>query len=187
MSFFLTLGIIDTKSDPTMNLIKKELVGSTTIKKEAPIISGDADNVAIDVGVDIGDVGAKSGGKHVDDVGGIYGRFTPFSGHTTSFAPSFSSCSACKCEECKNKEAQLISTGEDVKKSLDALTSAVKELISKRGVIPSRKISKPFTPLKIKKRRKSIFKILSTMKKRQQIATTPLPCNVESSSGAIEE
>ncbi|KAH0693922.1 hypothetical protein KY285_021019 [Solanum tuberosum] len=193
MPFFLTLGIIDTKSDPTVDLIKKELTGATTIRKEAPIVSGDADDLALDVdvdaniGVDIGDAGAKSGCEHVDDVGGIYGGFTPFNRHTTSFAPSSSSCSACKCEECKNKEAQLISTGEDVKKSLDTLTSVVKELISKRCVIPSRKISEPFTPLKIKRRRKSISKILSNMKKRQQIATNPLPCNVESSSGAIEE
>ncbi|KAG5591305.1 hypothetical protein H5410_041819 [Solanum commersonii] len=136
--FFLTLGIIDTKSDPTVDLIKKELVGATTIRREALIVSGDADDVALDVDVD-----------YVDDVGGIYGGFTLFSEHTTSFAPSSSSCSACKCEKCKNKEAQLISTGEEVKKSLDALTSAVKELISKRGVIPSRKNSKPFTLLKI--------------------------------------
>ncbi|KAH0650761.1 hypothetical protein KY289_031002 [Solanum tuberosum] len=50
-----------------------------------------------------------------------------------------------------------------------------------------RKIYESFTPLKIKRRRKSISKILSNMKKRQQIATTHLPCNVESSSGAIEE
>uniref|UniRef100_M1CGX7 Uncharacterized protein n=1 Tax=Solanum tuberosum TaxID=4113 RepID=M1CGX7_SOLTU len=108
MSFFLTLGFIDTKSDPTVDQIKKELAGATTIKKEAPIVSSDADDVAINVnvnvGVDIGDVGAKSDGEHVDDVDGIYGGFTPFSGHTTSFA-HFSSCSACKCEECKNKEA----------------------------------------------------------------------------------
>ncbi|KAH0658941.1 hypothetical protein KY285_027490 [Solanum tuberosum] len=142
MPFFLTLGIIDTKSDPTVDLIKKELVGATTIRREAPIVSGDADDVALDVdvdvniGVDFGDAGAKSGGEHVDDVGCIYGGFTPFSEHTTSFAPSSSSCSACKCEEGKNKEAQLISTGEDVKKSFDALTSAVKELIFKRCVIP---------------------------------------------------
>ncbi|KAH0666400.1 hypothetical protein KY285_027606 [Solanum tuberosum] len=126
MPFFLTSEIIDTKSDPTVDLIKKELVGATTIKREAHIVSGDANDVAIDVGVDvdvnvgvdIGDAGAKSGGEHIDDVGGIYGGFNPFSGHTTSFAPSSSSCSACKFEECKNKEAQLISTGEDVKKSL---------------------------------------------------------------------
>ncbi|KAH0672382.1 hypothetical protein KY290_024623 [Solanum tuberosum] len=32
MSFFLTLGIIDTKSDPTVDLIKKELAGATTSK-----------------------------------------------------------------------------------------------------------------------------------------------------------
>ncbi|KAH0709654.1 hypothetical protein KY284_011081 [Solanum tuberosum] len=117
MSFFLTLGIIDTKSDPTVDLIKKELAGATTIKRETPIVSGDADDVAIDVDVnvivDIGDVGAKSGGEHIDDVGGIYGGFTPFSGHTTSFAPS-NLCFACKCEECKNKDAHLISTGEEV-------------------------------------------------------------------------
>ncbi|KAH0673934.1 hypothetical protein KY290_026183 [Solanum tuberosum] len=110
MPFFLTLEIIDTKSDPIVDLIKKELAGATTIKREAPIVSGDADDVVIDVGVDvdvnIGDVGAKSGGEHVDDVGGIYGGFTPFNGHTTSFAPSSSSCSACKCEEFNNKEAQ---------------------------------------------------------------------------------
>uniref|UniRef100_M1BVY5 Uncharacterized protein n=1 Tax=Solanum tuberosum TaxID=4113 RepID=M1BVY5_SOLTU len=87
----------------------------------------------------------------------MYAGFTHFSGHTTFFSPFSSSCSACKCEECKNKEAQLISIGEDVKKSLDALTSAVKELISKRGVIPSRKISEPFTPLKIKRRKKNQF------------------------------
>ncbi|KAG5617444.1 hypothetical protein H5410_017268 [Solanum commersonii] len=70
------------------------------IYREAPIVSGDVDDVAIDVGVDanvgvdISDAGAKSGGEHVDDVGDIYGGFTPFSGNTTSFAPSSSLCSA---------------------------------------------------------------------------------------------
>ncbi|WMV20890.1 hypothetical protein MTR67_014275 [Solanum verrucosum] len=96
MLFFLTLEIIDTKSDPTVDLIKEELAEATTIKREAPIVSGDADNVAIDVGVgvDIGDAGAKSGGEHVDDVGDIYGGFIPFSGNTTYFAPSSSLCSS---------------------------------------------------------------------------------------------
>ncbi|WMV29131.1 hypothetical protein MTR67_022516 [Solanum verrucosum] len=84
MSFFLTLGIIDTKSNPTVDLIKKELARATTIKMEALIVPGDADDVAINigddvnVGIDIDDVGAKSGGEHVNDVGGIYGGFTPF-------------------------------------------------------------------------------------------------------------
>ncbi|KAG5628330.1 hypothetical protein H5410_000047 [Solanum commersonii] len=69
------------KSDPTVDLIKRELPGAIAIKREAP--TGGADDVATDVGVDvdvnvnIGDAGAKSGGEHVDDVGGIYGGFTP--------------------------------------------------------------------------------------------------------------
>ncbi|KAG5597875.1 hypothetical protein H5410_039107, partial [Solanum commersonii] len=54
---------------------KKELAEATMIKKETPVVSGDADDIAIDVdanvGVDIGDVGAKSDGNHVDDVGGF--------------------------------------------------------------------------------------------------------------------
>ncbi|KAG5617925.1 hypothetical protein H5410_017749 [Solanum commersonii] len=79
MSFFLTLGIIDTKSDPTVDLIKRELPGAIDIKREAPTVFGDADvatdvGVDVNIGVDIGDVGAKSGGEHV---GGIYGGFTP--------------------------------------------------------------------------------------------------------------
>ncbi|KAG5631957.1 hypothetical protein H5410_003674 [Solanum commersonii] len=125
-----------------VDLIKREFPREIAIKRESPTIFGDVDDIAIDVDVDvdvdanvdvdIGDAGAKSGGEHVDDVGGIYGGFTPFSGHTTSFAPSSRSCSACKCKECKNKNAQLISMGEDVKKSFNALTSVVKELISKR-------------------------------------------------------
>ncbi|KAH0744064.1 hypothetical protein KY290_032057 [Solanum tuberosum] len=79
MPFFLTLGIIDTKSDPTLDLIKKELAGATTITRETLIVPGDADDVAINVGddadvnvgVDIGDVGAKSGDEHVNDIGGV--------------------------------------------------------------------------------------------------------------------
>ncbi|WMV59496.1 hypothetical protein MTR67_052881 [Solanum verrucosum] len=109
MSFFLTLGIIDKKSDPTVDLIKKELVRATTIRREAHIVSGDDIaldvDVGVNIGVDIGDAGAKSGGEHVDDVGDIYGGFTPFSRHTTSSALSSSSCTTCKYEECKNKEA----------------------------------------------------------------------------------
>uniref|UniRef100_M1BNP0 Uncharacterized protein n=1 Tax=Solanum tuberosum TaxID=4113 RepID=M1BNP0_SOLTU len=87
MPFFLTLGIINTKSDPTVDMIKKVMAGATTIKREALIVPGDADDIAINVGddadvnvgIDIGDVGVKSGGEHVDDVGGIYGGFTYFS------------------------------------------------------------------------------------------------------------
>ncbi|WMV13504.1 hypothetical protein MTR67_006889 [Solanum verrucosum] len=87
MSFFLTLGIIDTKSNSTGIMIKRELAGATTIKREELIAPGDDDDVAINVGddvgvnvgVDISDVGTKSGDEHVDDAGGdsIQGSSTP--------------------------------------------------------------------------------------------------------------
>ena len=32
MAFFLTLGLVDTKEDPTVELIKKVLVGATSIR-----------------------------------------------------------------------------------------------------------------------------------------------------------
>ncbi|TMX02264.1 hypothetical protein EJD97_022210, partial [Solanum chilense] len=73
------------KSDPIVDLIRKELARVTTIKREAFIIPRDVDDVAINVGVDLDvDVGVDvdvnvdvdivdvGGGDRVDDVGGIY-------------------------------------------------------------------------------------------------------------------
>ncbi len=34
MISFLTLGLVDTKEDPTVELIKKELDGATSIRRE---------------------------------------------------------------------------------------------------------------------------------------------------------
>uniref|UniRef100_A0A3Q7EVL8 Uncharacterized protein n=1 Tax=Solanum lycopersicum TaxID=4081 RepID=A0A3Q7EVL8_SOLLC len=69
------------KSDPIVDLIRKELARITTIKREAFIIPGDVDDVSINVGVDLDvdvgvdvdvDIGDVGGGDRVDDVGGIY-------------------------------------------------------------------------------------------------------------------
>ncbi|PHT70377.1 hypothetical protein T459_25481 [Capsicum annuum] len=60
----------------------------------------------------------------------------------TDFATS-SECSACKCQDCKAKHDGVINV-------INALTSSVKEMTSKRGVIPSKRISYPYTPLEIK-------------------------------------
>ncbi|KAF3654563.1 hypothetical protein FXO38_15080 [Capsicum annuum] len=78
----------------------------------------------------------------------------------TDFAPS-SECSACKCQDCKVKHDGVINT-------INALTASVEELISKRGVILSKRISYPYTLLEIKvakRRRKEIFKALSSIEK----------------------
>ncbi|PHT48306.1 hypothetical protein CQW23_12514 [Capsicum baccatum] len=64
----------------------------------------------------------------------------------TDFSSDFtisSKCSACKCQDCKEKYDGVIN-------AINALTASIKEMTSKRGVIPSKKISYPYTPLEIK-------------------------------------
>ncbi|KAF3639220.1 hypothetical protein FXO37_24048 [Capsicum annuum] len=60
----------------------------------------------------------------------------------TDFATS-SECSTCKCQDCKAKYDGVINT-------INALTTSVKEMPSKRSVILSKRISYPYTPLEIK-------------------------------------
>ncbi|PHU10268.1 Mitotic spindle checkpoint protein MAD1 [Capsicum chinense] len=58
--------------------------------------------------------------------------------------------------------------------SINALTASVKKMTSKRGVIPSKRISYPDTPLEIKadkRRRKDTSKASSIIKKKSNIAT----------------
>ncbi|PHT74843.1 hypothetical protein T459_22120 [Capsicum annuum] len=62
------------------------------------------------------------------------------------FSPDFaasSECSSCKCQDCKAKHDGVINV-------INALTASVKEMTSKKGVIPSKMISYPDTPLEIK-------------------------------------
>ncbi|PHU06930.1 putative WRKY transcription factor 23 [Capsicum chinense] len=64
----------------------------------------------------------------------------------TYFSPDFATsneCAACKCQGCKAKHAKMIN-------AINALTDSVKEMTSKRGVIPSKRISYSYTPLEIK-------------------------------------
>ncbi|PHU17913.1 hypothetical protein BC332_13608 [Capsicum chinense] len=56
---------------------------------------------------------------------------------------TFSECSACKCQDYNAKHNGVIN-------AFNALTASVKEMASKKGVIPSKRISYPCTPLKIK-------------------------------------
>ncbi|PHT93916.1 hypothetical protein T459_01798 [Capsicum annuum] len=60
----------------------------------------------------------------------------------TNFATS-SECSACRCQNCKAKHDGVIN-------AINALTAFIKEMISKRGVNPSKRISYPYIPLEIK-------------------------------------
>ncbi|PHU22939.1 hypothetical protein BC332_08046 [Capsicum chinense] len=82
----------------------------------------------------------------------------------TDFSPDFtasSECSLCKCQDCKAKHDGVIN-------AINALTTSIKEMTSKRSVIPSKRISYLDTPLEIKaakRRRKDTSKASSIIKK----------------------
>ncbi|KAF3670248.1 putative protein EIN4-like [Capsicum annuum] len=93
----------------------------------------------------------------------------------TDFSLDFttsSECSACKCQNCKVKHDGVIN-------AINALTASVKKMTSKRGVIPSKRISYPDTPLEIKlskRRRKDTSKASSSIKNGKIAMSLSLSC-----------
>ncbi|KAF3663228.1 putative cell differentiation protein RCD1 -like protein [Capsicum annuum] len=142
---------VQNLSDPkVIDRIKTELFGATTITRKTILEGG----LVVD-----GDVGGGSGAA----VGANDAPLTVFKAnryeydHTgyTDFA-SPSECSSCKCQDCRVKHDVVINT-------IIALTAYVKELTSKRGLIPSKRILFPSAPLEIraKRRRRVISRALS--------------------------
>ncbi|KAM3221941.1 hypothetical protein P3L10_021211 [Capsicum annuum] len=86
------------------------------------------------------------------------GCYPLYEGRMINLSPPCLFCE-CKCDECKAKYDGVINT-------VNALTTDVKELISK-SVIRSKRISVSFTPLNIKakRRKKAISKELSSIQK----------------------
>ncbi|PHT65215.1 hypothetical protein T459_29640 [Capsicum annuum] len=94
-----------------------------------------------------------------------------------------SECSSCKCKDCKAKHDGVINV-------INALTASLKEMISKRGVIPSKRISYPDTPLEIKaakRRRKDTSKASSIIKKSKIGMPLSLSCTDVQCARATEE
>ncbi|PHU04476.1 hypothetical protein BC332_25298 [Capsicum chinense] len=77
-------------------------------------------------------------------------------GYTDFASPS--EYSACNCQDCRAKNDVVIN-------AINALTASVKELTSKRGLIPSKRILFPSTPLEIRdqRRRRVISRALSSI------------------------
>ncbi|PHU17288.1 hypothetical protein BC332_12983 [Capsicum chinense] len=104
----------------------------------------------------------------------------------TDFSPDFiasSECSSCKCQDCKAKYDGVIN-------AINALTASVKKITSKRGVIPSKRISYPDTPLEIKaakRRRKGTSKATSIIKKSNIAMSLSLFCTDFQCARATEE
>ena len=127
MPFFLTLRSLQTLLDPkVVDGIKMELFGAIAITRKI-ILEGGANDAPLIV---------FEATSHYD-----YDHNS-----CTDFSPDFaasSECSSCKCQDSKAKHDGVISV-------INTLTSSVKEMTSKRGVMPSKRISYPDTPLEIK-------------------------------------
>ncbi|PHT75895.1 hypothetical protein T459_19417 [Capsicum annuum] len=96
---------------------------------------------------------------------------TDLTDFSLDFATS-SECFACKCQDCKAKYDGVINV-------INALTASVKEMTSNRGVIPSKRISYPYTSLEIKaakRRRKDTSKASSGIEKSKIAMSLSLSC-----------
>ncbi|PHU04211.1 hypothetical protein BC332_25033 [Capsicum chinense] len=158
---------VQTLSDPkVVDGIKMELFGVTATTRKNTLESGD-NNAPLTV---------FETTSHYDyDHNGC----TYFS---LDFAAS-SKFSSCKCQDCKAKHNGVIN-------AINALTSYVKKMTSKRGVIPSKRISYPDTPLEIKvaKRiRKDTSKASSIIKKSKIATPLYLSCTNVQYARATEE
>ncbi|KAF3669443.1 hypothetical protein FXO37_09033 [Capsicum annuum] len=86
-------------------------------------------------------------------------------------------------KSCKAKHDEVINT-------INALTASVKELTSKRGVIPSKRISYPYTSLEImvsKRKRKEISEALSSIEKSKIANHLSFSCTFDQSTRATGE
>ncbi|PHT95594.1 hypothetical protein T459_03476 [Capsicum annuum] len=167
MPFFLTLRSLRTLSDPkVIDGIKMELFRETAITRKI-ILEGGANDAPLIV--------FKKTSHYDYDHNGC-----------TDFSPDFatsSECSSCKCQDCKAKHDGVINT-------INALTTSIKEMTSKRGIIPSKRISYPDTPLEIKaakRRRKDTSKASSIIKKSKIATPLSLSCIDVQCARATEE
>ncbi|PHT34319.1 hypothetical protein CQW23_26119 [Capsicum baccatum] len=144
-AIFLTLRSVQTLSVPkVIGGIKIELFGVTAITRKI-ILEGRANDAPLTV---------FETTSHYDY---DHNSCIDFS---SDFIAS-SECSSCKCQDYKVKHGGVIN-------AINALTASVKEIASKRGVIPSKRISYPDTSLEIKaakRGRKDTSKALSIIKK----------------------
>ncbi|KAF3658495.1 hypothetical protein T459_03680 [Capsicum annuum] len=182
MLFFLTLRFVKILSDPKIvDGIKIELCRATTIRRKIILEGG---LVAVDDGSGSGAaVGANNALLTVFEITSQYDY-----DHTgyTNFSLDFSTSneySVCKYQDCKVKHDGVIN-------AINALTASVKKMRSKRGVIPSKRISYPYTPLEIKvakRRRKDISKASSSIKKIKIAMPLSLSCTVVQCARATGE
>ncbi|PHU25953.1 hypothetical protein BC332_04285 [Capsicum chinense] len=167
MPFFLTLHSVQTLLDPkVVDGIKMELFGETAITRKT-ILEGGANDAPITV--------FETTSHYNYDHNGCID-------FSLDFAAS-SKCSSCKCQDCKVKHNGVIN-------AINALTTSVKKMTSKSGVIPSKRISYPDTPLDIKatkRKRKDTSKASSIIQKIKIAMPLSLSCTDVDVTAIAEE
>ncbi|KAF3634556.1 hypothetical protein FXO38_25063 [Capsicum annuum] len=139
-------GLVDTTADPAVELIKKELAGATAIRRA--VRQGQPNTEALHDQPTITDPCASFGGVagEVVDDGGCY--------------PDVAATASCDYEHvvCKDREDKLL-------EKLEVITEVFKELKSKRGVIPSKKMMELYTPTAaVRSKKRTISQLFSTFK-----------------------
>ncbi|KAM3264376.1 hypothetical protein P3L10_001370 [Capsicum annuum] len=176
MTSFLTLGLVDTKEDPTMELIKKELDGSTFIRRAVRQVQSNVEALH-DLTQTATDLGASSGGV----AGGVIcdGGSHPASAFAASrdyehigAQQKINMFENTPCTVCKDREDKLLD-------KLKAIAEAIEKLKSRRGIIPSNEVREPYTPtVEVRRKRIKIRQILSVLKSAKNV-TPPAPIVVE--------
>ncbi|KAM3326346.1 hypothetical protein P3S67_001472 [Capsicum chacoense] len=207
MTSFLTLGLVDTKEYPTVELIKKELDGAISIRRAirqgqsnvealhdqtqtATEPGASSGGVAGGVICDSGShpVAASAASRDYEHVGAQQKinmfENTPCTGPLSHpyTGPSHpysgpSYPSSPSCSHCKCKVCK--DRENKLLDKLETIDEATEELKSRRGVIPSNEVREPYTPtVEVRRKRRKIRKILSVLK-LSKIATPPVPIVVE--------
>ncbi|KAF3677565.1 hypothetical protein FXO38_03739, partial [Capsicum annuum] len=194
MPFFLTLWSRQTLSYlKIIEGIKMKLFGATAITRKIILEGG---LVVVDDGSGSGSGSSSGSGsgsgvvvRDNDTLLTIFDIKIHYDyDHTdcTNFSPDFgtsSECSTCKCQDYKAKNDGVIN-------AINALTASVKKMTSKRGVITSKRISYPYTPLEIKvakRGKKDISKASSSIEKSKIPTPLPLYYTIVKCTRAIRE
>ncbi|PHU00315.1 hypothetical protein BC332_30102 [Capsicum chinense] len=145
MPFFLTLRSVQTLSNhKVVGVIKIEFFGAITITRKIILEGGLVDDDSSGSG------SGSSATVGANDAPLIVFKTTSHYDYDHTCCTNFSldcatssKCYACKRQDCK-------ATHDGVINAINALTASLNEMISKRGVIPSKRISYPYTPVEIK-------------------------------------
>ncbi|KAF3678778.1 hypothetical protein FXO37_04159 [Capsicum annuum] len=160
MTSYISIGHVDTIADPTVELIKKELAGETTIRRA--VKQGRPNVEALhDQPFTEADSGASSGG-----VVGVDGRHTD----------------AATTRDDENVDAQeRINMFEKTpfRPYTKAISKVIKEFKSKRCVIPSKKVRELHTSTALVRRKKRAIRDILFAQKSKEIAIPPSPKAVE--------